>query len=164
MAYPFTKRLSAALSCCAGKPNDEIPLKMLQERVGIEFGDSSDCAKALMQNGTGSGLQVLRYGELVLHLIKVVECDSAVRDVLTVGHLGKLLSRLQLINKAECYKALGVPNILFDQKSQQERLDFFKENACLSLPISVLRQVEVVNLQEKEDKILSDFGLGNCSQ
>jgi hypothetical protein len=155
MGHPLSERLSQALSCWAGKPGDEISLDILREHAVAQFSSHRDCALELM----GSDTSVIRYGTLMLHLIKTAECDSAVRDILTVGHLAKLLSRMRVLKAPGDYKIVGWPNRLFDRQSQQERLEYFERNVALpAIGLSMSSPaLAVVRATEKE--VLARFGI-----
>lgn len=155
MAHPLSVRLSQVLACCAGKPDDEIPLDILRDRAAAQFCSHRDCAIELMGNDSA----VIRHGTLMLHLIKSAECDSAVRDVLTVGHLAKLLSRMRVLKAPDDYKIVGWPNLLFDRQSQQERLEYFERNVALPAIGLSMNSPALAEVRAAEKEVLTRFGI-----
>ena len=155
MAYPFSGRLNRLLGAREWKPDAEILLHDLRNGAAQEFGENRQCALALMNGADG----MMQYGRLTLYLVKLVQHDSAVRDVITVGHLAKLLGRIDLLKQKLDYRTLAWPNPLFDSQSQKERDDYFSQNDGLPTSATLLEDPLLNELRARERATLIRFGI-----
>lgn len=130
--------------------DEDVDLEMLSQRVAEDFGENAELAKALLPPLAGK----MKRGTLGLHLLEVMKFDSAVRDILTTGHLAKFLSRLEEFRKTSDYRIVGMPNRLFDQRSQEERTKYFERGASLELESDVFESVEAQAMLNRESKVL----------
>lgn len=160
MAYPLSERLNAILDFSKTNPDDETSLCSLRFSVAKQFGDKQECALALLKSSDES----MRHGRLMFYLIKTIGCDSVVRDILTVGHLAKLLSRVSLLSTSADYELLGLPNRLFDEFSQKERADYFERHSCLPMSGSLVSNSLMEKICADEKEILTRFRLVDGSQ
>lgn len=98
-----------------------IDLAVLSERVIRAY---PMYAPVLRQFLTSTGNRDLKW--ICEKLLIVVEHDSKVQDFVSIGHCGKLLSRLDYLERNP--KCLGLPNVLFDAISLKERSEFFSSH------------------------------------
>ncbi len=134
--------------------NSEIALSTLAERLIEVFGDRKDLAKALLGTNASEKMQI---ATLASHLGKVASSDSAVRDILTTGHLAKFLSRVDVFRKTSDYRIVGLSNQLFDELSQAERLKFFEKSASLDMDGDLLESVDAQAVLTRERSIFEKF-------
>lgn len=133
--------------------DDEVDLEQLCHRLVENFGDDADLAKALLSAVAGK----MKRGTLDLHLFQVMEVDSAVRDVGTTGHLAKFLSRLDTFRRTSDYRIVGMPNRLFDRRSQEERAEYFKRGASLELDSDAFESPEAQAMLNRESEIFDKY-------
>ncbi len=155
MDHPLSHRLNRVLSLWAGSPDEFLSSETLSKRVSWEFDECAECAAALLKDAQPT----LRYGTLLLHLVRLADRDSVVRDVLTVGHIAKLLSRHKYFDREKDYALLGWPNRLFDSQSQKERREYFSQNTALPTSATLLTSPVLADLREAEEAILRRFGV-----
>ena len=74
--------------------------------------------------------------KIVAQLSKICSCDSAVRDVITSGHLAKFLLRQDILLETGGYKLVALPNVVIDRISQLERARFFESGQTLHVALS----------------------------
>src|SRR5687768_12974114 len=70
--------------------------------------------------------------QLLAHLGKIAQNDSVVQDLLTMGHLGKLLARFDTLVETENYELIGIPNRKLDALSRRDRVEFFDQRISLN--------------------------------
>jgi hypothetical protein len=131
----------------------ELDIAMLSEEVSEVFGSQRETVKALLANATGK----IKLGTLGVHMLRVIKEDSAVRDIVTTGHLAKLLSRLPEFRKTSDYRLLGLPNPLFDRLSQIERTKYFEHGVSLELDADLFESMEAQQILTRESEILARF-------
>jgi len=137
-----------------GKDLDaEIDLADLTCRVAEAFGKYAPLATALLGNVTGK----MKLGTLGVHLQQILKHDSAVRDVLTTGHLAKFLSRLDIFERTNDYRIVAMFNPIFDVQSQLERAKYFERGNSLDMDGDLLDSPDARLLMSREEKILRDF-------
>lgn len=132
MQYQLSDNLSELLD--SFQSDVPINLRELADQVIKLFGNECEMAKELLSRATGS----MRPSTIQQHLIDATSHDSAVRDVITVGHLAKLLSRVDIFAKSSRPEIIGLPNILFDQQSQIERAKYFALGNILPIDAKIL--------------------------
>jgi hypothetical protein len=150
MAYPESTELGRLLQSAKKGPETVLSLPVLWDEVAGQFGNNRIRVLALISRGPNT----IRYGELMFYLKKCIEHDSAVRDVLTTGHLAKVLSRGHLIKVKEHYYGFGLPNTVFDHQSQRERANYFRQNPSLPLSGRLMRDSAMKNILSLEKNIL----------
>lgn len=133
--------------------DDEVDLEMLCCSVAEDFGKKAELARALIRPVTGK----MKQGTLELHLLGVLKSDSAVRDVLTVGHLAKFLSRLDIFFRTSDYRIIGMPNRLFDRRSQEERTKYFEHGASLELEGDAFESPEAQAMLNRESEVFDKY-------
>ena len=148
MGYPMSKNVTDLLDT----RDAETPfiLDDLAQQLAEQFGQNSLTAKSLLSRATGNLLP----GTLCRHLFDCIVHDSAVRDVLTTGHLAKLLSRFDILQRTSDPRVVGLTNPLFDERSQVERAEFFRSGNLLFLDASFLETKAVRELLDREEKLL----------
>jgi len=140
MDYPFSALLASLLEKQAHR--EEVDLAELAQEVVKCFGSSSAAVEVLLAHARGK----IHQGTLSAHLYDTIANDSAVRDVLTTGHLAKLLARFDIFHKTTDPRILGFPNRCFDDRSQSERREYFERGNILiidadSLDLDRIREV-----------------------
>ena len=89
---------------------------------------------------------------LLKRLGDVTKRDSAVQDIVTRGHLGKLLLRWDMLDAEGAYNLIGLPHRSFDALSASDREDFFKRGGNLNR-LDSKEQVEMAQMiLERERK------------
>lgn len=91
--------------------------------------------------------------DIVLLLRSVAERDSAVRDVLTLGHLAKVLSRLDKCNPLTDLALFALPNKAFDEMSQRERSAFFSAGKTLPIALTDHQAAKARSIMETEHRM-----------
>lgn len=154
MAYPTSDRLIDILDFKRKDPaKDELDLESLCSHLANSFEMNAPLARSLL---VASGK--MNIPALFLHIGKLIREDSAVRDVQTTGHLAKLLSRLYLVEKSDDYKIIGLPHRLFDQRSQNEREEYFRANHSLPASVSI-HASQAKSMLEWEHKLITKYGI-----
>ncbi len=148
--------LSATLKKIVGSdrdPEEELDLEAVCDRVATVFSDHADLAMALFAGVSGR----MKAGALGTHLLKLLEVDSAVRDVVTTGHLAKFLSRLEVFQRTSDYRIVGMPHLLFDPRSHEERAEYFKHGASLELESDAFEAAETQAMLDRENKLFAKY-------
>src|SRR5882724_7677780 len=153
--YPLSQPLARILYAKSNGPNDLVPWNQLRLEVAAVFGNHEDAILRLIPKRD----LTLRNGTFMLHLTKIIKHDSAVRDVLTTGHLAKLLGRYDYLKPPWNYVLLGFLNPLFDRNSQLERAIYFQRNSSFSVSSIALESQEARQMIEYEKAILKNFDL-----
>lgn len=130
--------------------DEDVDLEMLSRRVAEDFGNDVELAKALLHHVAGR----MKRGTLGLHLLEILKSDSAVRDIQTTGHLAKFLSRLDVFRRTSDYRIVGMPNRLFDRRSQEERTKYFERGASLELESDAFESEEAQAMLNRESGVL----------
>ena len=99
----------------------------------------------------------MKRGTLGLHLLEVLKTDSAVRDIHTTVHLAKFLSRLDTLRRTSDYRIVGMPNRLFDRRSQEERAKYFERGASLELESDAFESPEAQAMLNRESEIFDKY-------
>ena len=86
---------------------------------------------------------------ILARLAEISSCDSTVRDMVTTGHLAKLVSRLSYYSPSDKPGLLGLPNRLFDQISLRERAS---RTANFPVSATLLSSPKAVQMLREEDK------------
>lgn len=150
---PFvSENLKKILSLDRGL-DEEVDLERLCHRLGENFGDAADLAKALLPAVAGK----MKRGTLGLHLLEVLKVDSAVRDIQTTGHLAKFLSRLDTFRRTSDSRIVGMPNRLFDRRSQEERAEYFERGASLELESDAFESPEAQAMLNRESEVFDKY-------
>jgi hypothetical protein len=101
---------------------------------------------------------------LFSHLDLIARSDSAVRDILTSGHLGKLLSRWSAFLRTSDHRIIGMPNHVLDKISQMERSEYFTTGASLDLDAEATQSLEAQMMMEREKGLMArGSGIGTSS-
>lgn len=129
--------------------DEEVELESLCQRLAEDFGYDADLARALFAGVSGK----MKRGTLDLHLLQVLKVDSAVRDISTTGHLAKFLSRLETFRRTGDYRIVGMPNRLFDRRSQEERAKYFERGASLELESDAFESPEAQAMLNRESEV-----------
>lgn len=129
--------------------DEEVDLESLCHRLAESFGEDRELAKALLASVSGK----MKLGSLGLHLLQVLKVDSAVRDISTTGHLAKFLSRLDIFRSTSDYRIVGMPNRLFDRRSQEERAKYFEHGASLELEADAFESPDAQAMLKRESEI-----------
>ena len=87
---------------------------------------------------------------LIRHLNDCIVYDCAVRDMLTIGHLAKLLCRIDILKTTSNPAIVGLPNVLFDKRSQQDRRDCFAKPGMLPVNGELLEIGIVKEMLQRE--------------
>lgn len=148
MGYQLSKNLGELLLLYQG--DTAIELAGLAAQVSGLFEKNEETAKALLGHVTGTMLP----GTLCRHLFDCIVHDSVVRDVQTTGHLAKLLSRLDILAQTSDPSIVGLPNSLFDERSQIERAEFFQRGNVLPIDAKVLEVNGVKEMLQREENAL----------
>jgi hypothetical protein len=143
MSYQLSTNLNELLDRYCGDAS--IDLQTLALEVARLSADQQH-AQSLLRRVTGT----MHPGTLNRYLCDGIASDSVVRDILTTGHLGKLLSRLDLLLQLSNPTILGLPNSLFDAQSQSERAEFFRAGNILPIDGDILNQNAVKEMLERE--------------
>ena len=147
MSFQLSKNLSALL--CQFETDIPIDLSVLADQVVELFEKNKEAVKILLNRTTG----VMPPGTLYRHLHDCIVTDSAVRDVLTVGHLSKLLSRLDVLIKISNPAIIGLPHSIFDERSQFERAEFFATGSILPIDADILNNDAVKKMLQRENDV-----------
>jgi hypothetical protein len=144
MNYPLSKDFARIVeSYDAVAPVD---LRLLSSTTAEAFGDKAGLVKAALSHVSGT----IHPGSLMRLIHDLIEHDSVVRDVLTTGHLAKLLCRLDIINKMSNPQIGGIPHCLFDDRSQFERDQYFKAHGILVVDAELFQLPEVKEMLRRE--------------
>lgn len=152
MIVPISSSLQTVLK--SGNSDEISDLDELRSKLIPLFGDASRCAAELIPPLKAK----LRNGRLLQLLGTVCQNDSVVRDVITSGHLAKLLARFHLTDSGNL-RALSVSNYLFDQLSHRDRHAYFAMNQSFAMSTSLLNDPQISKMRNAEMEILSRFGL-----
>jgi hypothetical protein len=127
MDFAVSPTLAGLLAIKEGEHLDaELNLADLAVQVAESLGEKKKAAQALLGRVTG----VQNVMDILLRIGCFLPLDSTVRDIATTGHLCKLLSRKEIYERLHDWRAVGLPNTLFDSLSWKERNEFFKEGVC----------------------------------
>lgn len=121
MSRPLSKQLAELADFAVFLPgNLPVDIEELCRKVAAQFPNRQTvAAKLLTANGS------IESQRLLAILGKIADNDSCVRDILTTGHLGKLLSRLNAVPEPIEFSLLGLPSPIFDPVSTRERSEYF---------------------------------------
>jgi hypothetical protein len=155
--YPLSEALAAILEAQSPDPRAVLHWGDLRSALATAFCEHTEAVSRLIAKREAT----LEYGKLMLSLIKLIKHDSAVRDVLTTGHLAKLLSRYDYLSKPEGYEIIGLLNPLFDKNSQLERAKYFDRNSSFGVSTRVLANQDAQQMIDNEKAILQNFGFGD---
>jgi hypothetical protein len=97
----------------------------------------------------------LSTANLIRLMLKASELDNAVRDVLTTGHLAKLLTRYEVFKKHREYSLISLPHKVFDQIAVVERDELLSTSGTIIESREILDLVEVREMLERERRILN---------
>ena len=145
MSYQLSKNLGELLS--RYQNSDSVDLGALAHQVRKLF-RNQEVARSLLCQVSG----IMPLGTLFRHLSDAIAHDSVVRDVMTTGHLAKLLSRIDVLSKLANPVVVGLPNSTFDHQSQTERAAFFEAGNILPIDAEILDQNAVKEMLERERK------------
>jgi hypothetical protein len=148
MGYPMSKELSRIWLEARLHTGTEVDLQLLCRRVALEFEPDDEVARALL-SANGS----IRAVDIGVYLVDLVNYDAVVRDIMTTGHLAKLLCRLSVLKKTANIEIIGLRNKLFDQKSLKERADYFREGGGFDFSL------RIVNSKEATEMLASEAGI-----
>jgi hypothetical protein len=144
MDYPLSRNLA---ELPLPRESDEpLDLQALAGRAAEQFANKSPAAHVLLARVTGRMLP----GTLCRHLFDCIAHDCAVRDVLTTGHLAKLLSRLDVLKETSNPRIVGLPHSLFDERSQAERAEYFRRGGVLWMDADLLQVNCVKQMLQRE--------------
>ena len=145
MSYQFSRNLGELI----GKLEDDTPiaLNVLAEQLASLFPKNSETVRSLLLRVTGT----MPPGTLIRHLSDGISYDSVVRDVMTTGHLGKFLSRLDVLAAVPNPAIIGLPNAVFDQQSQSERAEFFAAGNILPIDAEILENNVIEQMLQREE-------------
>jgi hypothetical protein len=132
-----------------GDLDQDLDLQQLCTNLIEIFGSNSAIARDFLVNTHGK----IKRGALGLHLLQIIKCDSAVRDIQTTGHLAKFLSRFDVFRNRLDYRIVGLPHKLFDKQSQLERAIYFERGASLEFDGDLLSSPDVQTMNEREEHI-----------
>ena len=76
------------------------------------------------------------------------------RDMLTTGHIAKLLSRWATFRSGHDYRVIGLSSVLFDPVSQTERIDYFARGASHDMDGDLLDSQEAQAMSKREADII----------
>ena len=150
----YSKNLNRILDASRDNLGEEVRLADLANDIINRYGDNTPMLAMLLAKVNG----IAKRGEIDLILLEMIKHDSAVRDILTTGHLAKLISRLEYFHRTGDYRIIGMPNILFDHLSQTDRMLFFENGNILETEGELLNNPDVQIMLEQETKLLS----GTC--
>jgi len=152
MSYQVSKNLGALLD--QYRDDTPIDLRALADQVAGLFEKNMETVRSLLNRATGA----MPPGTVCRHLFDGIVHDSVVRDVLTVGHLAKLLSRLDVLTKASNPMVVGLSNSIFDEQSQLERAEFFAAGNILPIDAEILANDAVKEMLGREKRKMSKRG------
>jgi hypothetical protein len=93
---------------------------------------------------------------LCLHIHRTAEWDSAVRDVITSGHLGKVLIRWKHLRYND-YSLIGLRQSVLDDISRRERADYLRRHNNLLSQVFTPEMAWVAKaILEEEKRILGE--------
>lgn len=146
MEYQVSKNLGVLLE--QNQHLVEIEFKALASQTIIFFEqDEQQIIKPHLSRVSGS----MPYGTLYRHLHDCVASDSVVRDVITIGHLAKILSRFDVLMETSDPRVIGLPHFIFDKRSQTERMEFFAGGKnILPIDAGILNGEAVKAMLERE--------------
>lgn len=150
---PFLSQNLAQVFKVYKELDEQVELTDLVKRVAESFGNKSTIARALLEKASGKIL----FGTLQVHLLQVLKVDSAVRDLLTTGHLAKFLARKDIFLKTMDYRIVGMPNRVFDEISQIERVKYFERGASLEFDADIYESAETQAMLKRELEIINNF-------
>ena len=131
-----------------GQDVDLVSLCMQAARL---FGPNSATASACFRHTSGS----IHRASLVRILHDSLKFDSVVRDMLTSGHLCKLLARMEVFKAIANERIVGLPHRLFDARSQAERSRFFDRGGILVIEADILELPGVREMLNSESHLLT---------
>lgn len=117
-------------------------------------GERGSVAEALIKCRDES----LENEQLLRLLWKVVPYDSVVRDIVTVGHLAKVIARWDVLQATKKLAIAGLPNRLFDELSQQDRSSFLSR-CSFDLDAEAVESPEAQRMMAWEEEVLARYGL-----
>jgi len=88
--------------------------------------------------------------KLLACLKKISVCDSAVRDMVTCGHLAKLLARKDILDTTGNYNLVALPNRYFDLLSLSERQAYFDSGRTLHDISSATERKQAMRIMARE--------------
>jgi len=157
MTLAFSRKLSRILNSHRQQGGDEeLELGAIVQSVIESFAEDSRKAEAFL--GRANGKASMR--RLIHDITLLVPHDSVVRDLGTTGHLAKVLSRLDILERTKNYDLVGLPHRLFDALSQQERTAFIEENGSHPVDAKLLELSEAKDLVTRESKIFAALSEG----
>lgn len=130
-----------------------ISITRLRKQLLEQIVNHKDCVSELIDETN----EIVRHGVILLHLKRLVVVDTAVRDILTLGHLGKLLARWSLLREGD-YRFIGWPHRLFDELSEEDR-SYYRQSHSLPLVGTTPESEAFSKLIELESNILRRHGL-----
>lgn len=101
---------------------------------------------------------------LVSLLHAVADRDSAVRDMLTLGHLAKILARVGFCDPSRDLALLAAPNRAFDDLSQAERSAFFRGGSVLPAALTEQEAARARTILEREARLQNEAARKRRSQ
>jgi hypothetical protein len=97
-----------------------VDMFMVAERVQRLFRDND-----VTTSGLFAPPAPMELATFLSHIQGIAGCDCVVRDMITIGHLGKFLSRFSLLEESIPnqirFEILGISNPLFDAASLEDR-------------------------------------------
>ena len=150
MGGPLSPNLIDILGLQKGSAwDDEVDVQLICESLANHCGRDSPLARAHFRNRRGK----VKIKELVSLVSGIVPHDSTVRDMLTTGHLAKLLSRWDVRERTGDYRILGLPNSLFDKLSWEERRAYFRVGVTHDFDGDLLDNREAQEMLERETNL-----------
>jgi hypothetical protein len=154
MAIPISNCLKEILNDF-NETTADIKFNALRDRIILQNKSNSDCLIELI----GEVAICFRYGALLIHLLEIAKRDSVVRDIITVGHAAKLLSRISVLGNSNSYDIICWPHRLFDRISQNDRLQYFERERYFPMKAGLNTNPEISSLFNNEINILEKHKL-----
>ncbi len=148
--HPISENLVRILGLKDPNLNSDVDLGSLNHKLSEVFRLPPGLTALIFQHSKG----IMRKSTLGTHLLNIVSVDSVVRDIQTTGHLAKFISRLDVFQRNSSYEIIGMPNVLFDRFSQEERSNYFEAGGLLYIDGSLLDKSEVKVMMKREAEFL----------
>ena len=154
MDFTVSNRRKNLLRFQEADPEFLLNISEIRRLLADTFERHRECVLAL----THSAPKVLKFGTLVLHLVNIARRDTVVRQLVTCGHLAKVISRFDYISSMsaiEHYSMISCENKLFDAKSMEEFIAYF---GCLPPTIPPEKELDNVSIiKARERSILFHY-------
>jgi hypothetical protein len=133
--------------------DNQVNLNELADAVVCLFSANREAVGALLKRTDVA----IRKFDLLGTIGDIVPHDSTVRDMLTTGHLAKLLARWDVLQISKDPRILGLPHPIFDQLSWTERSEYFRLGVTHDFDGDVFENPHAVEMLRHEEATLKGY-------